>query len=285
MATSDKMAGTYVERYIDTVNGLPAQLYRSMTDFRTASGNAQACYNLLEKLGAMDPSETSEDDIYMMSLNLRERLNEILMLAEEKVFLAQGIEDQIDRNIKRLDLDLKKYEQQVIDERTGEAQKKESAKSGKKKDLEKKKAASKAKAERAAMEAAVSAKEKKKNKAKAKKENEKKAKANSKASAKASKSKSNKKETNSKSTPKKKAKSAAKDKKSRAPPKSNENGDDDPDKFCICGGPSYGEMIGCDNDDCEIEWFHFGCVGLKTKPKGDWYCPACRKKRAKEGKK
>ena len=38
---------------------------------------------------------------------------------------------------------------------------------------------------------------------------------------------------------------------------------------------SYGEMIGCDNADCPIEWFHFGCMNLTTKPKGKWYCPKC----------
>lgn len=26
---------------------------------------------------------------------------------------------------------------------------------------------------------------------------------------------------------------------------------------------------------CKIEWFHFGCVGLKEKPKGKWYCSNC----------
>ena len=35
-------------------------------------------------------------------------------------------------------------------------------------------------------------------------------------------------------------------------------------------------MIGCDNDLCPIEWFHFSCVQLNTKPKGKWYCPRCR---------
>ena len=35
-------------------------------------------------------------------------------------------------------------------------------------------------------------------------------------------------------------------------------------------------MIGCDNDLCPIEWFHFGCMGLTAKPKGKWYCPKCR---------
>merc|ERR1712142_1370249 len=52
--------------------------------------------------------------------------------------------------------------------------------------------------------------------------------------------------------------------------------------YCLCHQVSYGEMIGCDNNDCLIEWFHFGCVGLTTKPKGKWYCPKCfgeRKKR------
>uniref|UniRef100_A0A915IPC3 Inhibitor of growth protein n=1 Tax=Romanomermis culicivorax TaxID=13658 RepID=A0A915IPC3_ROMCU len=39
---------------------------------------------------------------------------------------------------------------------------------------------------------------------------------------------------------------------------------------------SYGEMIGCDNNECEIEWYHFECVNLTSKPKGKWYCPNCR---------
>jgi len=59
----------------------------------------------------------------------------------------------------------------------------------------------------------------------------------------------------------------------------------DPDEptYCICQSISYGDMIGCDNDDCEIEWFHFGCVSLTHKPKGKWYCPRCAAER-KENK-
>lgn len=45
--------------------------------------------------------------------------------------------------------------------------------------------------------------------------------------------------------------------------------------YCLCHQVSYGEMIGCDNQDCPIEWFHFACVGLTTKPKGKWFCPRC----------
>ncbi|KAF2982585.1 hypothetical protein EK904_008583 [Melospiza melodia maxima] len=46
--------------------------------------------------------------------------------------------------------------------------------------------------------------------------------------------------------------------------------------YCLCSQVSYGEMIGCDNEQCPIEWFHFSCVGLTYKPKGKWYCPKCR---------
>ena len=73
-------------------------------------------------------------------------------------------------------------------------------------------------------------------------------------------------------------------------------------RYCLCGDVSYGEMVGCDNDDvsscspyinlrirgnivltfkrkCEREWFHFGCVGLTEHPprRVKWYCPDCRK--------
>ncbi|XP_014251081.1 inhibitor of growth protein 1 [Cimex lectularius] len=46
--------------------------------------------------------------------------------------------------------------------------------------------------------------------------------------------------------------------------------------YCLCDQISYGEMIMCDNDLCPIEWFHFVCVSLVTKPKGKWFCPRCR---------
>ena len=32
------------------------------------------------------------------------------------------------------------------------------------------------------------------------------------------------------------------------------DGDVDSTVYCTCRQVSYGEMIGCDNDDCEIEW-------------------------------
>jgi len=46
--------------------------------------------------------------------------------------------------------------------------------------------------------------------------------------------------------------------------------------YCFCKQVSFGEMIGCDNPNCIIEWFHFACVELTKKPKGDWYCKNCK---------
>ncbi|RDW68271.1 chromatin modification-related protein [Coleophoma crateriformis] len=47
--------------------------------------------------------------------------------------------------------------------------------------------------------------------------------------------------------------------------------------YCYCNGVSYGEMVACDGDGCEKEWFHLDCAGLKVAPKGNakWFCNDC----------
>jgi hypothetical protein len=48
-------------------------------------------------------------------------------------------------------------------------------------------------------------------------------------------------------------------------------------RYCYCNQVSFGEMVGCDNDNCESgEWFHYPCVGLTEEPAGKWYCFECR---------
>lgn len=49
-------------------------------------------------------------------------------------------------------------------------------------------------------------------------------------------------------------------------------------KYCICNGPESGRMVACENDDCERQWFHFGCVGLKESLPMDtkWFCDDCK---------
>lgn len=46
-------------------------------------------------------------------------------------------------------------------------------------------------------------------------------------------------------------------------------------RYCLCNQVSYGEMVACDNPECMVEWFHYGCVGITAPPKGKWYCPTC----------
>ncbi|KAL7416597.1 hypothetical protein BDY24DRAFT_438435 [Mrakia frigida] len=56
----------------------------------------------------------------------------------------------------------------------------------------------------------------------------------------------------------------------------------DKNTYCYCNGASYGEMIGCDDDDCEIEWYHLDCLRLSAPPDGTWHCPTCSKRRAEK---
>ncbi|KAK5677118.1 hypothetical protein LTS10_010307 [Elasticomyces elasticus] len=63
----------------------------------------------------------------------------------------------------------------------------------------------------------------------------------------------------------------------------DEDEDHDPDdpnepKYCYCNRGSYGEMVACDNDQCEREWFHIGCTELQEAPGEDegWWCDGCR---------
>lgn len=71
---------------------------------------------------------------------------------------------------------------------------------------------------------------------------------------------------------------------SSSQPKSSQRESPEP-TYCICDQVSYGDMICCDNDACDIEWFHFQCVSLTSKPKGKWYCPNCRGDRSNQPKK
>ncbi|KAG1773985.1 hypothetical protein EV702DRAFT_1200714 [Suillus placidus] len=62
------------------------------------------------------------------------------------------------------------------------------------------------------------------------------------------------------------------------------DGEGDDKTYCFCEGISYGEMIACDDVNCEREWFHLACIGLTVPPDGTWFCEACRqKKNAKRG--
>ncbi|WWC93491.1 hypothetical protein V866_000326 [Kwoniella sp. B9012] len=49
-------------------------------------------------------------------------------------------------------------------------------------------------------------------------------------------------------------------------------------RYCYCNQVSYGQMIGCENEECPLEWFHLTCLGLESPPQGKWWCNICRPK-------
>ncbi|CAP37645.2 Protein CBR-ING-3 [Caenorhabditis briggsae] len=46
-------------------------------------------------------------------------------------------------------------------------------------------------------------------------------------------------------------------------------------RWCFCDEKSYGEMVRCDNPDCNLRWFHYPCIGMVEPPVGTWFCPRC----------
>lgn len=71
------------------------------------------------------------------------------------------------------------------------------------------------------------------------------------------------------------------DKVSKPPVQQTEQVKADKDVYCYCRCPydEVSEMIACDDVNCKIEWFHFECVGILVPPRGQWFCPGCRKAR------
>lgn len=66
----------------------------------------------------------------------------------------------------------------------------------------------------------------------------------------------------------------------------------DENLYCFCQRGSFGEMIGCDSDDCKYEWvcqcwlillmqFHIGCVGVSKPLPQTWLCSDCLAKNKK----
>lgn len=40
----------------------------------------------------------------------------------------------------------------------------------------------------------------------------------------------------------------------------------DSGNLCICGKDKGGTMVGCDNANCHVQWFHLQCLGTKEDP-------------------
>ena len=45
--------------------------------------------------------------------------------------------------------------------------------------------------------------------------------------------------------------------------------------WCYCQQVKGGDMVGCENKDCTIKWFHMECLKMTESLKGKWFCPDC----------
>jgi len=242
--------GTYLENYLDSISTLPSELNRNFALIKELDFRSHELTEKIERLKSslcVNSSSTRRaihdvlDD--KQSKILKSELKAITEYADEKVELANQTYDLLDRNIRKLDVDLKKFETEL-----------EAA------EEEKKRKKSKQSNE-------VGSTPNKKGKA-----------ARDSLSSSSSGSVSSRKKANTEMP-------SANGIDARV---FNANPNDidmaiDPNEptYCFCNRVSFGEMVGCENPDCKIEWFHFECVGLTSTPKGKWYCPDCSKKRLK----
>jgi len=274
----------YLEQYLDSLEPLPAELRRNFTlmhDLDTKNRTIledvdSASDDYLRKVRDLGATQRKSEMENLQSMFTRARQN-----CDDKVQIAVQTYELVDKHIRRLDSDLAKFEAEMKEK--GRLSQTETEASDEDDEVEVKKSkkgknSKSANAGGGGGSSAVGGGDKK---------NRKNAKADASASA------------AEKGNKKGKKKSSAADQKSSTK-SSADSGigatglgalpagmlsvpqevldmpvDPNEPTYCLCQQVSYGEMIGCDNADCPIEWFHFGCMNLTTKPKGKWYCPKC----------
>ncbi|XP_013106391.1 inhibitor of growth protein 5 isoform X3 [Stomoxys calcitrans] len=274
----------YLENYLDGLESLPTELERNFKLMRKLDDRAQTAMKSIDSHAKEFMRKLAEGSNQMSEEERKERLADIQQLfikakeySDDKVQLAIQTYELVDKQIRRLDNDLARFE--------GEIQEKASSTRGKSEEAQVKKGRKKAKDSKAT--------------GKKKRITSSDDEANNNTAIAAS--------SNAGQGGKKKKQKVNQEKETRKGGQKQKNIDlDDSEKeschtaathpsdvldmpvdpneptYCLCHQVSYGEMIGCDNPDCPIEWFHFACVGLTTKPKGKWFCPKCTQDRKKK---
>lgn len=237
----------YLEHYLDSLEDLPTELKNNFSrmhdlDKRNRDIMVQidgSSDEYLRKVRDLSPSKRKAE-----MEKIQKMFKKAKEISDDKVQIAIQTYELVDKHIRKLDSDLAKFESEMKEKgrlsQTESEEDEEEEKKGKKKSL---------------------------------KESSKKKKGASKAEEAADKKKKKQKGSSSKAEPVLSQIAAM-----LPVPQEVLDMPVDPNEptYCLCQQVSYGEMIGCDNQDCPIEWFHFGCMGLTTKPKGKWYCPKCQ---------
>jgi len=250
-----QMKGTYLENYLESIATLPAEIRRNFALMRELDARSNELIEKIDKAikvysvnGKRAAREVIDD---RAAKQTRQELKACLEFGDEKVALAIQTYELVDKHIRRLDTDLKKFEAEL----DAEDKKKLSNYNFESKTKDKGKGRGKPDSDSIPMTPSHT--------------------------------------STTAQTPTRK--------KGEAGTGSGATGslldarvlnvdidmpiDPNEPTYCVCNRVSFGEMVGCDNPDCKVEWFHFECVGLTNPPKGKWYCPDCRKKVVKKVKK
>ncbi|KAI9250250.1 hypothetical protein BDA99DRAFT_523263 [Phascolomyces articulosus] len=265
----------YLDDYIDTIEALPLELQRNFTLLRELDGYAQdlvetvakESIELINDIKDLDPNVRIERLKHLAAL-----LTETLKRGEEKVALAKTTFDAVERHCNRLDADLVKFEEETPlgrDRITAQPGLAPSARSLLKE-------VARDKISRGYERDRKDGKGDKRESGSAKKR-----KIKDPGSPNSGGVRPLKEPRAIKHADKKNALATGKKSKTAVP--ADLPIDPNEPLYCYCQQVSYGEMVACDNTDCEIEWFHLACVDLKTVPKGKWYCNNCVSKMKGKG--
>ncbi|KAM8734962.1 inhibitor of growth protein 4 [Acanthopagrus latus] len=247
-------AGMYLEHYLDSIENLPFELQRNfnlMRDLDQRTEDLKGQIDSLAKEYTANARTLSSEQKLSILRQIQQSYSKCKEFGDDKVQLAMQTYEMVDKHIRRLDTDLARFEADLKEKQIESTDYDSTSSKGKKSD----------------------SRQKEKKTAKTR-----------------SKVKSSDEDGSPKSAQKKVKLLQPGEFNSPTTNFGNVHPSDvldmpvDPNEptYCLCHQVSYGEMIGCDNTDCSIEWFHFACVGLTTKPRGKWYCPRCSQDRKRK---
>ncbi|KAM9325180.1 inhibitor of growth protein 4 isoform 3-T3 [Gastrophryne carolinensis] len=245
-------AGMYLEHYLDSIENLPFELQRNFQLMRDLDQRTEDLKRHIDRLSSQYMSNartlSSEEKLQLLR-QVQEAYGKCKEFGDDKVQLAMQTYEMVDKHIRRLDTDLARFEADLKEKHIESSDYDSCSSKGKK---------------------SKSQKEKKTPKVKSKVKN------SDDEATKSGQKKIKLVQTAEYGTPANNF--------TKVHPSDVLDMPVDPNEptYCLCHQVSYGEMIGCDNPDCSIEWFHFACVGLATKPRGKWYCPRCSQERKKK---
>lgn len=234
-------SATYLENYLDCLENLPDDLQRSVSQMRELDSQTCDLLKDIEHHREIYQKEPDSNQKRRSLIQIQRALIRSQELGDEKLQLVSQIIEHIENRTRQLQQDLENLDPGTIEREHDEPKPPVPIKPAKTEEKVEK-TVKRQRRQRTHQETVSKEEEKKEEKEKPKK---------------------------------KKKRKAKKDKEGEKSPIDFPVDPDEP-TYCLCDQVSYGEMIGCDNEECPIEWFHFNCVGLTTKPKGKWFCPKCR---------